>query len=93
MDVWMKTGELKKTMLAEKLDGRFEPIDTIGDTLYITKSFESPKGCVVAINLHHPERAAWKITIAERADMVMDRVSLARETMVVTYTKDVCTQF
>ena len=93
LDVWMKTGELKKTMLAEKLDGRFEPIDTIGDTLYITKSFESPKGCVVAINLHHPERAAWKITIAERADMVMDRVSLARETIVVTYTKDVCTQF
>ncbi|MSR41601.1 MAG: S9 family peptidase [Phycisphaerales bacterium] len=93
MDLWLKTGELKKTVLAEGIDGRFEPIDTIGDTLYITMSFGTPKGSVMAINLHHPERAAWKTTIAERNDMVMDRVSFAKDSIVVTYSKDVCTQF
>ncbi len=93
MDAWLQTGELNKTVLAEGLDGRFEPIDTVGDTLFITMSFGTPKGSVMAISVHHPERAAWKSVIAERADMVMDRVSFAKDTIVVTYSQDVCTRF
>ena len=34
----MQTGELTKIVLAEGLDGSFNPIDIIGDTLYITVS-------------------------------------------------------
>ncbi len=90
---WQQTGELTKTVLAEGLDGRFEPVDTIGDTLYITTTFGSPKGSLVAINLHHPERANWKTLIAERADMVLEGISLAKGMFVATWSKDVCSRF
>ncbi len=90
---WMQTGELTKIVLAEGLDGSFNPIDIIGDTLYITTSFGTPKGSLVAINLNHPERANWKTLIAERADMVLEGISLAKNMFVATWSKDVCTRF
>jgi prolyl oligopeptidase len=90
---WLEKGELNKTMLAEGLDGRFEPIDVIGNTLYITTSFGTPKGSVVAINLNHPERAAWKTILPERADMVLEGVSLAKDVFVTSWSKDVCSRF
>ena len=90
---WLEKGELKKTVLAEGLDGRFDPIDVIGDTLYITTSFGSPKGSVMAINLNHPERAAWKTILAERADMVLEGVGRAQDVFVTSWSKDVCSRF
>ena len=93
LEAWMKTGELKKIVLAQGLDGRFDPIDTIGDTLYITSSFGTPRGSLIAINLNHPERAQWKTIIAERSDMVLESVALAKGMFVATWSKDVCSQF
>ena len=93
LDTWMKTGELKKIVLAQGLDGRFDPIDTIGDTLYITSSFGTPRGSLIAIHLNHPERAQWKTIIAERSDMVLESVALAKGMFVATWSKDVCSQF
>ena len=90
---WLEKGELKKTVLAEGLDGRFDPIDVVGNTLYITTSFGTPKGSVVAINLNHPERAAWKTILAERADMVLEGVSIAKDVFVTSWSKDVCSRF
>ena len=74
---WLEKGELRKTVLAEGLDGRFDPIDVIGNTLYITTSFGSPKGSVVAIDLAKPAREHWRTILAERADMVLEGVSVA----------------
>ena len=93
LDGWKKTGELRKIILAEGLDGRFEPIDTIGDTLYITTSFGTPKGSLVAIDLRNPARTNWKTIIPERRDMVLEGVSLAKGLFVATWSKDVCTRF
>jgi prolyl oligopeptidase len=93
MAPWLEKGELRKTVLAEGLDGRFDPIDVIGNTLYITTSFGSPKGSVVAIDLAKPERANWKTILAERSDMVLEGVSIAKDCFVTSWSKDVCSRF
>jgi len=90
---WLAQGELKKTVLAEGLDGRFDPIDVIGNTLYITTSFGSPKGSVMAIDLAKPARSAWKTILAERADMVLEGVAVAKDCFVTSWSKDVCSRF
>jgi prolyl oligopeptidase len=90
---WFEKGELDKTVLAEGLDGRFDPIDVIGNTLYITTSFGSPKGSVQAIDLADPARARWKTILAERNDMVLEGVSLAKDCFVTSWSKDVCSRF
>ena len=93
MQPWLEKGELDKTVLAEGLDGRFDPIDVIGNTLYITTSFGSPKGSVQAIDLADPARARWKTILAERRDMVLEGVSLAKGCFVTSWSKDVCSRF
>jgi len=90
---WLEKGELRKTVLAEGLDGRFDPIDVIGNTLYITTSFGSPKGSVVAIDLAKPSREHWRTILAERADMVLEGVSWAKDCFVTSWSKDVCSRF
>jgi len=90
---WLEKGQLDKTVLAEGLDGRFDPIDVIGNTLYITTSFGSPKGSVVAIDLAKPAREHWRTILAERADMVLEGVSVAKDCFVTSWSKDVCSRF
>jgi prolyl oligopeptidase len=94
---WLEKGELRKTVLAEGLDGRFDPIDVIGNTLYITTSFGSPKGSVVAIDLAKPAREHWKTILPERADMVLEGVAWAKDSakdcFVTSWSKDVCSRF
>ncbi len=93
MAPWLEKGELQKTVLAEGLDGRFDPVEVVGHTLYLTTSFGTPKGSLVAVNLHHPERAAWKTILPERADMVLEGVALAKDVFVTSWSKDVCSRF
>jgi prolyl oligopeptidase len=90
---WLETGELKKTVIAEGLDGRFEPVDVMGNTLYVNTSFATPKGSLIAINIHHTERENWKTILPERKDMVLEGVALAKGMFVTTWSKDVCSQF
>ncbi len=90
---WLETGELKKTVIAEGLDGRFEPVDVMGNTLYVNTSFGTPKGSLIAINIHHTERENWKTILPERKDMVLEGVALAKGMFVTTWSKDVCSQF
>jgi prolyl oligopeptidase len=93
MAPWLEKGELRKTTLAENLDGRFDPIDVIGNTLYITTTFGSPKGSVVAIDLASPARAGWTTILRERPDMVLEGVSVAKDCFVTSWSKDVCSRF
>ena len=90
---WLAKGELEKTVLAEGLDGRFDPIDVIDGTLYLTTSFGTPKGSVVAVDLAKPAREGWKTILPERADMVLEGVSRARDCFVTSWSKDVCSRF
>ena len=93
MGPWLAKGEFQQTVIAQGLDGRFEPVDVIGDTLYITTTFGSPKGSLVAIDLGKPAREHWKTIVAERPDMVLEGVSRMKDAFVLTWSKDVCSQF
>jgi prolyl oligopeptidase len=93
MGPWLEKGEIRRTMIAEGLDGRFSPIDVIDGVLYIANTYETPKGSVVAIDLADPAREHWRTVIAERPDMVLEGVSRIKDGFVVTWSKDVCTQF
>jgi prolyl oligopeptidase len=93
MSAWGEKGEIQRTPIAEGLDGRFDPIDVIDGTLYLTTTFGTPKGSLVAVDLAKPAREHWKTIVAERADMVLEGVSRTKGAFVLTWSKDVCTQF
>jgi prolyl oligopeptidase len=65
----------------------------MGNTLYVNTSFATPKGSLIAINIHHTERENWKTILPERKDMVLEGVALAKGMFVTTWSKDVCSQF
>ena len=93
MGPWLEKGEVQQTVIAQGLDGRFEPVDVIGNTLYLTTTFGTPKGSLVAIDLGKPAREHWKTIVAERPDMVLEGVSRMKDAFVLTWSKDVCSQF
>ncbi len=93
LEPWFERGELDKTVLAEGLDGSFSPIEVIDGTLYIMTTFGTPKGSVMSIDLAKPARENWRLILAERKDMVLEGVSVAKGLFVTTWSKDVCTQF
>ena len=90
---WRQSGELEKTVIAEGLDGRFDPIDVIDGTLYMSTTFGSPRGSIVAVDLAKPAREQWKTLLPERADMVLEGVSRAEGCFVTSWSKDVCSRF
>ena len=59
----------------------------------MTTTFGTPKGSLIAVDLAKPAREHWRTVIAERADMVLEGVSRIKDGFVVTWSKDVCTQF
>ena len=93
MGAWLEKGEIERTPIAQDLDGRFEPVDVIGNTLFVSTTFGTPKGSLVAIDLGKPAREHWKTVVAERPDMVLEGVSRIKDAFVITWSKDVCTQF
>jgi prolyl oligopeptidase len=93
MGPWLEKGEVQQTILAQGLDGRFETVDVIGNTLYITTTFGSQKGSLIAIDLGKPAREHWRTIVAERPDMVLEGVSRIKDAFVLTWSKDVCSQF
>ena len=93
LEEWRRTGEVRRIEIATGLDGRFDPIDVMDGTLYLTSTFGSPKGRIVAIDLAKPAREHWRTVLAERPDMVLEGVSRAKDCLVTSWTKDVCSRF
>jgi prolyl oligopeptidase len=92
-DRWLRDGEIEKESIAVDLDGRFRPIAVLGDTVWITSTFEAPNGSVWSVDLNFPEQEHWKSIIPERKDAVLRGVSHARGMLVARYTKDAVTLF
>lgn len=90
---WLRTGELRRIDLATDLDGSFSAVDAIGDTLYLTTSYGTPRGSLVAVDLFNPAREHWRTVVAERPDMVLEGVGVAKGMFVTTWSKDVTTRF
>ncbi|MFM7261280.1 MAG: prolyl oligopeptidase family serine peptidase [bacterium] len=94
MGPWLEKGELRKTVIAEGLDARFDPVDVIDGVLYMTTTSNSPRGSLVAVDLAKPAwERCWRTLLAERPDMVLEGVSRAKDVFVTSWSKDVCSRF
>jgi prolyl oligopeptidase len=80
--------------VAQGLDARFTPQASLGDTMWMMTTLDAPNARLVAVDLNAPaDRAAWKDTIPERKDEVLEGVSLARGMLVANFSKDACSRF
>jgi prolyl oligopeptidase len=91
LDRWRRSGELVRipVLMGEKARS-YGPV--LGDTLYLQTTFEAPNGRVIAVDLHRPERGAWREIVAERKDAVLEDLSAARGLLVATYLKNASSQ-
>lgn len=92
-DRWLRDGAIEKESIAVDLDGRFRSVAVLGDTVWMTSTFEAPNGRVWSVDLNFPEQEHWKSIIPERKDAVLRGVSHARGMLVARYTKDAVTHF
>jgi prolyl oligopeptidase len=92
LSAYFKTGTLKPIVIAKDISASFEPVDVIHDTLYMNTTLGAPKGKLVAVNLNHPEQAAWKVVLPEQKDRVLEGVSMAKGMFVATFSQDASTR-
>ncbi|MCC6320508.1 MAG: hypothetical protein IT438_03610 [Phycisphaerales bacterium] len=92
LDEWRKTGAFRPARIVEgTLASGFSASGPIvGDTLYMETTIDAPNGRIVAVNLNHPEKGAWKELVAERKDSVLQGVSAAKGLIVGSYIKNAC---
>lgn len=83
-DLWRRTGELRRRVIAEGLPATFAGGPIIGDTLYLRTTLDAPNGRIVAVDLNRPARPHWREIVPERPDVVLDGVSAGRGVLVVT---------
>ncbi|MCA9322665.1 MAG: S9 family peptidase, partial [Planctomycetes bacterium] len=91
LDRWFRTEEFVKREIAVGHDARSGG-SIIGDTLYLETEIDAPNGRLVAVDLHAPGKEHWKTLIPERADAVMEQVSVARGILVVTWLRAATTE-
>jgi prolyl oligopeptidase len=90
---WL-AGRSEPKPVAKGLDARFTPQASLGDTMWMMTTLDSPNARLVAVDLNDPgNRASWRDVIPERKDEVLEGVSLARGMLVANFSKDACTRF
>ncbi len=77
--------------LVGEFDHDYTFIDNDGDTLFFRTDDEAARGRVVAINVKHPEKAAWKSIIPE-SDATLLGVSRVGDRLIASYLKDARSQ-
>jgi len=58
-----------------------------GDVHYVRTGWEAPNGRIMAVDLAHPERSAWRELVPERDD-ALESAGLFGDTLVLTYLRD-----
>jgi prolyl oligopeptidase len=91
LDRWARTGEFVKTDVIVGSESTSSG-SILGDTLFLHTTDGAKNGRVVAVDLNAPARDGWKPLIAERKDVSIRRVSLARGILVVNLLKDAATR-
>ncbi|WP_297920358.1 prolyl oligopeptidase family serine peptidase [Metallibacterium sp.] len=69
-------------------DAVYQPIGTIGDTVYLQTTLDAPRGRIVAFNIGHPDVAHWRVVVPQTA-AVIQSASLADGRVLVNKLKDV----
>lgn len=91
LDRWSRTGEFVKFDVIVGSESTSRGI-ALGDTLFLHTTDGAKNGRVVAVDLNNPGREGWKPLIAERKDVSIQGVSLARGILVVNLLKDAATR-
>ena len=73
--------------LMESYENEFNPVENIGDDLYVLTNYKAPKYRLVKINTNKPQEANWIDIIPEKKD-VMESVGLIGGKFVVNYMTD-----
>ncbi len=73
--------------IAPTADARYIPVETDGDTLWLHTTSGAPRGTVVAVDLQHPDRAAWKSVLPETRNN-LDSITMVDNTFVANYLAD-----
>ena len=73
--------------LMESYDYEFNPVENIGDDLYVLTNYKAPKYRLVKINTNQPQEANWVDIVQEKKD-VLESVSLVAGKLVVNYMTD-----
>ena len=71
----------------ESYDYEFNPVENIGDDLYVLTNYKAPKYRLVKINTNQPQEANWVDIVPEKKD-VLESVSLVAGKLVVNYMTD-----
>ncbi len=74
--------------LFTKNDAVYQPIGTVGDTVYLQTTLDAPRGRIVAFNVAHPQAADWR-TVVPQTGAVIQSASLADGRVLVNKLKDV----
>ncbi len=73
--------------LMDKYEFEFNPLDNLGDDLYVLTNYKAPKYRLVKINSNKPEEANWVDIIPEKKD-VLESVRFIAGKLVVNYMTD-----
>jgi prolyl oligopeptidase len=65
----------------------YSPIAVLGTTLYLRTNDGAPRGRVIALDLHRPDRAHWKEIVPQREETLED-VYMAGDRLLLSYMKD-----
>jgi prolyl oligopeptidase len=70
--------------LLPDLEASYEFVDNDGPLFYFRTDFNAPRGCLLAIDVTHPEKASWQTLLPEGAD-VLESVRLIGGQFVAIY--------
>lgn len=73
--------------LMDQYEYEFNPVDNIGDDIYVRTNYKAPKYRLVKINANHPEEKNWVVVIPENKD-VMEAVVMIAGKLVVNFMTD-----
>ena len=73
--------------IAPTADARYSPVTTDADTLWMYTNADAPNGRVVAVDLLHPEHAAWKVVLPETSNN-LEEITMVHDTFVAGYVAD-----
>src|SRR5690606_2565716 len=77
--------------LLSDFDASYSVIDNDGPLFWVRTDLDAPKGRVIAIDLHNPDRGAWEEVIPETTETLRG-VSAVGGRFFASYLKDAYTQ-
>jgi prolyl oligopeptidase len=90
-DLRLPAAARKTIELLPDFTAKFDFLGNDGDTLWFLTDDSAPRRRVIAVDVHHPEKAAWRELIAEGTD-TLESVSVIGDRLIVTRLDDAHTK-